>query len=124
MEVLILKNNKQLVLPDLGKSFNAIRTRTLVFCTHAVKKMIGYALNGNNLAFFHLGNFSMKFSQDDKDHFADMWAQTIYIEGMMLDIILPINAALRSVVIKNVQSLTKTELLRNDALSETNIGKS
>ena len=66
----------------------------------------------------------MKFSQDDKDHFADMWAQTIYIEGMMLDIILPINAALRSVVIKNVQSLTKTELLRNDALSETNIGKS
>ena len=65
----------------------------------------------------------MEFSQNDKDHFADMWAQTVYIEGIMLDIILPIRAILRSVVIKNVQSLTKTELLRNDALSETNIGE-
>ena len=92
----------------------------LVFCKNAVSQIFGEAIHGDQLTFYHLGSFSMNFSHEkDNDHFSDMSSRFIYVEGIMSDIFLPRKRPLYRVVISKVQSLTNSELLQMDALSES-----
>ena len=123
IKTLILKNNTQLVLPDFDR-FRTADAENLVFCKNAVSQIIGYAISAERVIFFHLGSFSMNFSHGGKnDPFSDMSARSIYIEGIMSDIFLPIETILDRVVIKKVQSLTNSELLQKDALRKSRIKK-
>ena len=123
IKTLILRNNKQLVLPDFDQ-LKVAGVENLVFCKNAVNQIIGRAIHAVELTFFHLGNFSMNFSLEENDeHFSEMRANYIYIEGIMSDIFLPKFTVLDRVVIKKVQSITNSELLQKDALTETIIRK-
>ena len=123
IKTLILKNNTQLVLPDFDR-FEVPGVDNIVFCQNAVSQIIGEAINGDVLSFYHLKSFSMNFSHaKNNDHFSDMSAEDIYIEGIMSDILLPIDTVLDSIVIKKVQSFTNSELLQKDALSKSTINK-
>ena len=123
IKTLIFKNNTQLVLPE----FDRIRmagSENLVFCKNAVSQITGYAIRAQKVIFFHLGSFSMNFShEENNDHFSDMIARSIYVEGIMSDIFLPIDTFLDRVVIKKVQSFTNSELLQKDALRKSRIEK-
>ena len=119
IKTLILKNNTRLVLTDFDR-FKLAGIDNLVFCKNAVSQIIGEAIHGDELTFYHLGSFSMNFSHEkDDDHFSDMSSRFIYIEGIMSDIFLPRKRPLYRVVISKVQSLTNSELLQTDALSES-----
>ena len=119
IKTLILKNNTRLVLTDFDR-FKLAGIDNLVFCKNAVSQIIGEAIHGDELTFYHLGSFSMNFSHEkDNDHFSDMSSRFIYIEGIMSDIFLPRKRPLYRVVISKVQSLTNSELLQTDALSES-----
>ena len=123
IRTLIFKNNTQLVLPDFDRLKTA-GTENLVFCKNAVSQIIGSAISAQEVIFFHLGSFSMNFSHEEKnDHFSVMSARSIYIEGIMSDIFLPIDTTLESVVIKKVQSFTNSELLQKDVLRRSVIEK-
>ena len=124
IKTLVLKNNTQLILPEDSKRNNLVGAENLVFCKNAVHQIIGDAIIGYTVFFFHLGNFSMDFSHGkSQDIFTDLGAIEIYIEGIMSDIPLPKLKRLESVVIKKVQSFTNSELLQKDALSESIINK-
>ena len=122
LRYLVFKNNTDLVFPDNGRDSPYVEQIT--FCKDAVNRINGFSMIGWELRFIHLENFSMKFSyMENNDQFSRMGVKDIYIEGIMLDIYLPIDAYLESVVIKNVQSLRNTELLQANALSLSTIIK-
>ena len=79
IKTLILKNNTRLVLTDFDR-FKLAGIDNLVFCKNAVSQIIGEAIHGDELTFYHLGSFSMNFSHEkDNDHFSDMSSRFIYI---------------------------------------------
>ena len=122
LRAVVFKNNTDLVLRDCGRDSPHIER--IIFCKDAVNRIYGYSMSGWELRFIHLESFSMKFSyEENDDQFSRMFVRKIYIEGIMLDIFLPIDAYLDSVVIKNVQSLQNTELLQANALSLSTISK-
>ena len=122
LKYLVFKNNTDLVLADCRNNQPHVERTT--FCKDAVNRIVQYSMRSRELHFIHLESFSMKFSYvENNDQFSRMGVRDIYIEGIMLDIYLPIDAYLESVVIKNVQSLQNTELLQANALSLSTISK-
>ena len=123
IKTLMLKNNTRLVLPDFDQ-YKVAGVENLVFCKNAVNQIIGRAIHATEIIFFNLGNFSMNFShEENNEHFSEMRANYIYIEGIMSDIFLPKFTVLNKVIIKKVQSFTNSELLQKDALTESIIYK-
>ena len=121
MKSLILKNNTQLVLSDYDPK-KLVGAEKITFCKNAVRQIRGEVIRGEELFFFHLGNFSMKFSfEKNKEPFSGMRAKYIHIEGIMSDIFLPRRVILYRLIINKVQSLTNSELLQHDILCESMI---